>query len=221
MRNALLWLIALCIAAGGGVAWSRYRPAPIVTAPLFAPAPFPIQHRPFVLFFSGRNNGAFVEAALQSAFSQRYDRFRVVYVDDASTDGSDYLAETALQGKGTFFRNEAPLGWVANLKRVAAACQPEEILVVPGANDALAHEWVLERLNAYYAQPELWFAYGQAVELPSFARGHASAVEMPYLFSVYAARLQFPLLESCRGHTQFLDEVFTLHNPEERHAKSP
>ncbi len=37
--------------------------------------------------------------------------------------------------------------------------------------DSLAHEWVLQRLNAYYADPDLWLTFGQYRDFPSYELG--------------------------------------------------
>lgn len=209
MKRAFLWLCALCLTWGGAVAWGRMRRPSPPPVSRFTPAPFPPQQRPFVLFFSGRNNGAYVETTLRSGFAQLYDRFRIVYVDEGSTDGSDRLAQELLEGKGTFLRNEVPQGEEANIQRVAALCEPEEILVIPGGDDLLAHEWVLQRLNAYFAPRELWVAYGKALELPHYQ----PCPETSRLLAAYAPLLQGGPFAPPEGHVHAIDEILTLHNP--------
>lgn len=48
----------------------------------------------------GYNHRAFIEQALESAFSQTYDNYRVMVTDDASTDGSQELVLELLRDRG-------------------------------------------------------------------------------------------------------------------------
>lgn len=142
----------------------------------FSPAPFPVEDRPFVCLIIGRNNGANIEKTLDSVFSQKYDQFRVIYIDDASNDGSyemarDLIYETGKTHLVTLVKNEEMLGHVANVYRGAQACQDGEIIVLLNGEDRLAHEWVLSRLNQYYADPDLWLTFGQYMEYPAFKKG--------------------------------------------------
>ena len=46
------------------------------------------EHKPFVVIVPSYNNSEWVERNLRSIFEQKYDNFRVIYIDDASTDGT-------------------------------------------------------------------------------------------------------------------------------------
>lgn len=146
----------------------------------FRPNPFPLQNRPFVVVVEGYNNGASVEKTLKSVFSQNYENFRIIYIDDGSNDGSYELARDLLYDsdhllKVTLVRNEKRGGDLSNLVRAVEACADEEIVVVLAGNDWLAHEWVLQRLNGYYADPDLWLTYGSSRDFPTFQIGGAKA----------------------------------------------
>lgn len=183
MRKVFLWLLCFGVLVGGsfalGRAWSEKRLAGSAEVDNgFLPAPFPLERRSFVVFIYGYNNGAFVEKTLRSVFSQAYDAYRVIYVDDASTDGSFEAASDAIYLGGQMLRvtavqNEARLGQLANLVRAVETCRDDEIVVVLNGEDWLAHEWVLSTLNRYYADPDLWMTYGQYCEFPSYKRGVA------------------------------------------------
>jgi hypothetical protein len=158
----------------------------------FRPAAFPIEHRPFAIVIIGRKNGALVEKTLRSAFSQQYENFRLIYIDDASDDGSFELAQDLVHDNGsqtqvTLVHNEEPLGFIANLSRASQACEDEEIVVVLHGEDLLAHEWVLQRLNQFYADPDLWLTYGQYLEYPSFKQGICRAYDKGFRESPFAA----------------------------------
>jgi len=144
----------------------------------FRPAQYPYESRSFVIFICGFNNGAFLEKTLRSVFSQVYDNYRLIYIDDASTDGSfelarDCISQSGYSARAAFFHNEQRIGLLANLVRTTQVCKDYEIVVILRDQDWLAHEWVLERLNQYYADPDLWLTYGQYKEFPSYRTGNA------------------------------------------------
>ncbi len=141
----------------------------------FSPASFALKHRPFTIVIVGRNNGASVAKTLESVFSQSYENFRLVYIDDASDDGSyevarDAIYEAECLTRVTLVQNEEKLGTLANIYRAVQALPDEEIVVVLDGKDRLAHEWVLQRLNAYYENPSLWIALAQGIYYPSFQK---------------------------------------------------
>lgn len=140
------------------------------------PSSFVLKNHPFVIVIVGYNNGASAAKTLSSVFFQKYENYRVIYIDDASSDGSydfcrDIIYDSSELGRFTIVRNEARLGTLANICRAVQTCADEEIVVLMQGEDRLAHEWVLERLNAYYADPDLWLTYGQYCDYPTYQMG--------------------------------------------------
>lgn len=144
-------------------------------APLeFKPSPYPLFNHPFVVVIVGTNNGAWLERTLGSVFRQNYPNFRMIYIDNASDDGSydlarDLIYESTYMEYVTLLRNESQLGITQSYARAIATCEPHEIVVVLGGEDWFAHEWVLSKLNQYYANPDLWVTYGGCREYPNYA----------------------------------------------------
>ncbi len=186
MQKTFLWILCFALIVGGaftgGKTWSERRNQRTADSQDldhgFRPAVFPLENRSFVFFICGYNNGAFIENTLRSLFSQAYDSYRLIYIDDASTDGSFEAARDAIYSSGqmlrtTIVQNAERLGQLANLVRAAEVCEDHEIVVVLNGEDWLAHEWVLSRLNQYYADSDLWLTYGQYCEFPSYKTGMA------------------------------------------------
>ncbi len=187
MQKVVFWVFSFVLLVSGafalGRAWSEKKQNLAAQKNLdldngFSPAAFPLEHRSFVVFICGYNNGAFVEKTLRSVFSQAYDAYRVIYIDDASEDGSFEAASDCIYLSGQMLRvsavkNETRLGPIANLVRAVDTCKDDEIVVVLNGEDWLAHEWVLSSLNQYYADPDLWLTYGQFCEFPSYKPGSA------------------------------------------------
>jgi glycosyltransferase involved in cell wall biosynthesis len=122
----------------------------------------------------GRNDGAYLDRSLRSVFSQQYDRFRVVYVDDGSVDRSEHLAQALIDATATtrqtsLVRHAEPLGLLGSLKELLAQPQ-DEIVIVLEASQELAHEWVLDRLNRYFANPDVWVVIGGGVTKEGLTR---------------------------------------------------
>ena len=142
----------------------------------FKPVSFALKNHPFTIVIAGFNNGSSVAKTLASVFSQNYENYRVVYIDDASDDGSFELARDLIYDSDhllqvTLVRNEERLGQLANVFRAVQTCQEDEIVAVLQGEDWLAHEWVLQQLNAYYADPDLWLTYGQYRDFPTYQLG--------------------------------------------------
>ncbi len=180
MQRIFLILFLFGAALAGGYSAARFKAVDLLRArfqgqsadfqnAVFRPYAYPLKNRPFVCILIGRNNGASAQKTLDSVFSQCYEPFRLVYVDDGSDDGSDalvadLLADPIRSAKTHFIRNKQPRGQLCNLVEVVKECSDEEIVVVFDGQDRLAHEWVLQRLNQYYEDPDLWLAYPQCFE---------------------------------------------------------
>ena len=137
-------------------------------------ANFPvIEEKPFVILIPSYNNSAYVEKNLHSVFSQNYENFRVIYIDDASSDDTLEKATKLInqldeKGKSILIHNPVHYGALANLYNAVHRCQNHEIVIVLNGDDFLAHEGVLHILNQAYASPKTWTTYSQLVEYPSF-----------------------------------------------------
>ncbi|MDE3047842.1 MAG: glycosyltransferase family 2 protein, partial [Verrucomicrobiota bacterium] len=176
MKKLFLGLAVFVFAASFFAArWLDMRksaPEEIEEAALAA-APYPLKLRSFTLVIVGRNNGASVEKTLHSVFSQVYDNYRLVYIEDCSDEGSFEVARDAIYASEyltqvTLVHNEEKLGLLANIYRAVKACPDDEIVVILDGEDFLAHEWVLQRLNAYYEDPNIWITLAQGIDYPSY-----------------------------------------------------
>ncbi len=130
-----------------------------------------LENKPFVVIVLSYNNAPWIEKNLLSILKQDYDNYRIVYIDDASTDGSDKQIERFLacydsKKRVTLLRNEENKGAMHNLYHAVHSCENGEIIVTVDGDDFLAHPHVLHYLNAYYANPDVWITYGNYVNYP-------------------------------------------------------
>ena len=191
MKRIALTLFLLAILYGAGFVFGRSRAArlerastqlPVFVDNGFRPTSYPLEYRSFVIVMIAHNNGAFIEKSLASIFSQHYPHYRMIYIDDGSTDGSASLAGDLIASSGqkelvTFIRHPEQSGELAHLSSIVREIDDQDIVVWLGGKDQLAHVWALTHLNAYYVNPELWLTYGQYLEMPGYRLGKSAPFE--------------------------------------------
>ncbi len=110
----------------------------------YPPIAQPILNRSFVLILS---QGPYYEKAMRSIAAQTYPHYRVLTLSPSEETEVTYL--------------EA-------LTQAIQGCQDHEIVVPLDGYGWLAHEWVLSRLNQFYADSDLWLTYGQNCHYPAY-----------------------------------------------------
>jgi glycosyltransferase involved in cell wall biosynthesis len=112
------------------------------------------------------NNRQWYERNLTSVVEQDYHNFRVIYIDDCSSDGT---ADLVLQfvterNSGDFIhliRNPVRVGALQNLYNTIRMCDDGEIVILLDGDDWFAHKGVLRKVSEVYANPDCWMTYGQ------------------------------------------------------------
>jgi glycosyltransferase involved in cell wall biosynthesis len=146
----------------------------------------------FVIVIASYNNERWCRRNLESVLSQQYPQFRVIYIDDQSSDDTvrlvdEYLAETGQADRVTFIRNDTRVGPVANIDRAVRSCDPHEIIVLVDGDDFLAHRQVLTRLDTIYRDPDVWVTWGQFTRFPEGPGGFCEEIP-PEIVSANAYR---------------------------------
>ena len=138
---------------------------------------FPVtEQKSFVIITPSFNNIKWCEKNLASVFEQAYDNYRLIYIDDCSTDGTadkvkEVIARWGKKDQVQLICNEVNKGAMANFYEAVHSCSDQEIVVCLDGDDWLAHDKVLKRLNEVYANPDVWLAYGGYREYPSYNKG--------------------------------------------------
>lgn len=118
----------------------------------------------FLIVSASYQCAPWVERCLDSVLCQSYPHYRMVMVDDCSSD--DTLARARRKvgddPRFTLLANTERRFPLANIVRASAEVggRPDDVLVVLDGDDWLAHPQVLERLAAVYADPAVWMTYG-------------------------------------------------------------
>ena len=133
--------------------------------------------KPMVVIIPSYNNAHWVENNLISVFKQNYENYKVIYVDDCSTDDTyervvKLVAKYNQHDRFTLIHNEVRCGAMANWYTTIHSCNDNDIIVQLDGDDWLAHDNVLSYLNNVYTNKDIWLTYGQFVEYPSGAVGY-------------------------------------------------
>lgn len=124
-----------------------------------------------IIVFSDENN-PYCEKNLQSIFSQSYPNFRVVYL--GSGEGLDkaqhFIAKLGHEERVTFMKNSNAEKVFDTFYEVIHKCKDEEIIIHLEAADWLVDDYVLEKLNQAYMDPDVWLTYGDYMEYPSLKK---------------------------------------------------
>lgn len=130
-----------------------------------------LSDRRFVIIIASYNNERWCVWNLRSVLRQDYGNYRVIYVDDCSTDRTRSLVESFVKKHDvnqriTIVHNKTRQGALANhYEAVHKYCDDSEVVVVLDGDDALMGSNVLSHLNEIYCTKDIWLSYGQFQEL--------------------------------------------------------
>jgi glycosyltransferase involved in cell wall biosynthesis len=132
------------------------------------------KEKPIVVLITSYNNSEWCDWNLSSVFAQTYTNYRIIYIDDCSTDDTYQLVLEKIkqsqleQNESThhiqLIRNTENKGVLANVYAATHTCSDEEIIVILDGDDAFAHPEVLARINKAYQNNNVWMTYGQYKE---------------------------------------------------------
>jgi len=110
------------------------------------------------------NAGNFLNDCVKSLQLQDYGLFRVIFIDDASTDeNSGFIPPENLNA--TLIRNPERTGSLFNINyAITEHCLPDDIVVCLDGDDQLACYDALSFINNQYQQYDCWVMYGQYEE---------------------------------------------------------
>jgi glycosyltransferase involved in cell wall biosynthesis len=157
---------------------------------LISPEITPIAEKPIVVIIPSYNNSRYCDWNLSSVFQQKYRNYRVVYIDDCSTDNTydlvmatikkydtqPKLTQSKLVDRIHVIRNTKNQGALANIYTACHATEDHEIIVTLDGDDAFAHADVLTTINCAYHDSNVWLTYGQYTEYPEGWLGICHAI---------------------------------------------
>lgn len=129
-----------------------------------------------VVVIPSYNNKNWYKKNLASIFSQKYQNYRIIYIDDCSSDGTgdlvrQYVKDSAQEHRVTLFNNKERVTALPNLYHAIHLCNSRDIIVIVDGDDCLLNSSVLRYINYIYSDPNVWLTYGQFVEYPAKVKG--------------------------------------------------
>jgi glycosyltransferase involved in cell wall biosynthesis len=140
------------------------------------------EEKPIVVLTTSYNNRKWVQKNVQSIFNQVYSNYRVIYVDDASQDGTADLVEKWVnkqrkQLRFDLIRNQERMGALANIyQAIHEGCNDDEIVISLDGDDWFYDTQVLKKINQAYSAREVWLTHGTLMEFPTRAKGWSLAI---------------------------------------------
>jgi glycosyltransferase involved in cell wall biosynthesis len=167
MKFKLICLISCFLAVLAALKWSS---KPVH----FSTEEFPLsEHKSFVFVIHAYNQEDWCERALLSITSQDYDHFRVVFIDDGSSDATwakakAFVEENHQEMKVTLVQNESQLGSAISLYQTVENLLDKEIVIPMSAKDFLTQPDVLQELNQAYQNPSTWLTLSSSLTYPTY-----------------------------------------------------
>jgi len=132
----------------------------------------------FVVVVPSYNNEIFCEKNLYSILHQDYPFFRVIYIDDASTDLTFEKVSKMKDERVHLVKNEFNQGALANIYKAVHSIDDQDIVVLVDGDDWLKHSGVLSYLANVY-KDDVYLTYGQYENYPFGSLGICRALDKP------------------------------------------
>ncbi|HJM69159.1 MAG TPA: glycosyltransferase family A protein [Candidatus Babeliales bacterium] len=136
---------------------------------------------PFVVVIPSYNNINYYKKNLISVKRQRYKNYRIIYIDDNSSDNTGNAVEQYINvnkfSNITFIKNKTRVGALANQYRALQLCKDNEIIIHLDGDDWFAHPYVLSRINHEYRNKDVWLTYGQFRNWPTRKPGWCKFIQ--------------------------------------------
>jgi glycosyltransferase involved in cell wall biosynthesis len=158
--------VILCVAITMFSSWSyvkqRTADGPLTVADI---------EKPIVVIIPSYNNIQWYKKNIDSVLMQEYKNYSVIYVDDASRDGTglavqEYVKQHDPDHKITVICNPENKGAMANIYYAVHSVPDDAIVITLDGDDWLAHERVFETINNAYADSQVWMSYGNYTHYP-------------------------------------------------------
>lgn len=130
-----------------------------------------------IVIASYNNNRIFMDDKLykknlDSIFSQEYDNYRIIYIDDHSTDNTAeavlrYAKDKNQAERLTLVKNKKRWGPCRNRYVGCHLCKDEEIVCILDGDDWFPHNHVLKTVAQQYQNPNVWLTYSQFQTIPN------------------------------------------------------
>lgn len=144
-------------------------------------------NKSFTFIVLTKNNIDVIDENFESILSQNYSQYQIIYIDQASTDGTPERLQELIQKKrgihsiSLIEAKQDYEAFQAYFDQIYALDNDEVVIHLSGS-DFLAHEEVLDCLDQVYMNPDVWLTYGQYFDYYSYQKGIYEAKPQKTLF---------------------------------------
>lgn len=129
------------------------------------------------------NNADWCQRNMESVFDQKYTNYRVIYIDDCSSDGTfdcvrSLVERLGQQDRTTCLRNKKRLFALANIYQAVYMCDDNDIIINLDGDDWFPHPYVFSYINEIYQDPNVWLTYSQYKTYPDGQMGFAKPIPL-------------------------------------------
>jgi glycosyltransferase involved in cell wall biosynthesis len=120
------------------------------------------------IVISTRNSVNYVDKCLESALSQKYSDYEIIFIDAQSNDGTYERAKSyEVNNKNIrVIQNDVRKYQGENILIGTKMSPHNSIIVTLDGDDWLSNENVLSKINSVYNETDCWMTYGTYVEHP-------------------------------------------------------
>ena len=124
--------------------------------------------KPLLVISCSKNNIDWYQKHLNSILDQKYDNYRLIYIDDASTDGTqkavkNFLKNHPKKNKVKVIFNKIAQGSLENQFMASSCAKENEILLFIDGDDWTFGNHVFKTINSHYDDSNVWCTYGQFI----------------------------------------------------------
>jgi glycosyltransferase involved in cell wall biosynthesis len=120
------------------------------------------------IVISTRNAAAYVDKCMESAITQDYPDYEIIFIDAESNDGTYEKAKTYEDRFDNLkvIQNEKRKYQGENIRIGTEMSEPGSIVITLDGDDWFPHDGVLARVNKEYQKHDCWMTYGTYEEFP-------------------------------------------------------
>lgn len=150
---------------------------------------------PFTIVMMGYNNEKYIRQSINSALSQNYNNFKVIYNEACSTDSSPQILEE-IENKRLIKRiNKNRKYRLQNLYESIHTTDNQEIILELDGDDYLKDKFVLTRLNQMYQTNNYFIIHGNYKNVPEF-------IAIKYGYKTFSQKTPW-IVKKLRGFRRF------------------
>lgn len=132
-----------------------------------------------IIIVPSYNNEKWCEENIKSILMQKYDNYKVIYIDDCSTDLTYEKVENLILKsnesekfflhKNKIHQGKAKNIWLAihNFLGINFIIKDEDIIVILDGDDWYCKDYAFSYINEVFIKKDVWVTYGGSIDVPS------------------------------------------------------